>query len=154
MVPVPCHSTAPVPPASYQRAVAKRTRTLHVDALALVTHLHVLALCRRAVQWSQRHCRPPFPKGPGRGASHLQRRELAFDRAAAGTAYHELGNALNSWEMHSMRGELPCLPMWRHVISARRWPYPRVRNRSAHYAGRNNGPFPTPEGASCALYPV
>ena len=119
MVPVPCHSTAPVPPPSYQRAVAKRTRTLHVHALALVTHLHVLALCRRAVQWSQRHCRPPFPKGPGRGASHLQRRELAFDRAA-GTAYHELGKALNGWETLSMKEELPCLPMWCDVISARR----------------------------------
>ena len=55
MVPVPCQSTAPVPPPSYQRAVAKRTPTLHVDALALVTHLHLLALCRRAVQ-VQRAC--------------------------------------------------------------------------------------------------
>jgi hypothetical protein len=65
MVPVPCQSTAPVPPPSYQRAVAKRTPTLHVDALTLVTRLHLLALCRLAVQLSQRHCPPQLPMGPG-----------------------------------------------------------------------------------------
>ena len=48
MVPVPCDPTAPVPPPSYQRAVAKRPPTLHIDALTLVTRLHLLALCRRA----------------------------------------------------------------------------------------------------------
>jgi hypothetical protein len=38
---------------------------LHLDALTLVTHLHLLALCRLAVQQAQRHCPPPLPQGPG-----------------------------------------------------------------------------------------
>ncbi len=65
MVPAPCQPTAPVPPPAYQRAVAKRGPALHIDALALVTRLHVLALCRLAVQQARRRCSPPLPQGPG-----------------------------------------------------------------------------------------
>ena len=65
MVPVPCASTAPVPPPAYQRALARRGPALHIDALALVTRLHLLALCRLAVQQAQRRCPPPLPTGPG-----------------------------------------------------------------------------------------
>ena len=97
MVPVPCQSTAPVPPPSYQRAVAKRTPTLHVDTLALVTHLHVLALCRRAVQWSQRHCPSPLPKGPG-AAPRIYSAESLLLIAL-------LGRRIMSWERLSMVGK-------------------------------------------------
>ena len=65
MVPAPCLSTAPVPPPCYQRALAKRGPALHIDALTLVTRLHLLALCRLAVQQAHRHCPPPLPAGPG-----------------------------------------------------------------------------------------
>ncbi len=65
MVPVPCKPTAPVPPPAYQRAVAKRGPALHIDALTLVTRLHVLALCRVAVHQAHRCCPPPLPAGPG-----------------------------------------------------------------------------------------
>ena len=65
MVPAPCPSTAPVPPPAYQRALAKRGPARHLDALTLVTRLHLLTLCRLAVQQAQRPCPPPLPKGPG-----------------------------------------------------------------------------------------
>ncbi len=65
MVPTPCLSTAPVPPPSYQRTMAKRTSALHRDAVTLVTRLHLRTLCRLAIHLAQRHCPPPLPKGPG-----------------------------------------------------------------------------------------
>ena len=65
MVPATCPGTAPVPPPSYHRALAKQPTALHVTALTLVTTLHLLALCRLAVQDAQRRWPPPLPKGPG-----------------------------------------------------------------------------------------
>ena len=43
MVAVPCVSTVPVPPPAYHRAQAKAGPALHLDALTLVTRLHLLA---------------------------------------------------------------------------------------------------------------
>ncbi len=65
MVPGPCVSTAPVPPPAYQRVVAKRGPVLHIDALTLVTRLHLLTLCGLAVRQAPRRCQPLLPKGPG-----------------------------------------------------------------------------------------
>ena len=60
---------APVPPPSYHRrevqAQARRARALHINALTLIETLHLLALCRLAVQLAQRRCPPPLPKGAG-----------------------------------------------------------------------------------------
>jgi hypothetical protein len=44
----------PVPPPSYQRAGQKQPTALHTTALAVVTTLHLLALCRLAVRLAQR----------------------------------------------------------------------------------------------------
>ncbi len=49
MVLVPCVTTVPVPPPSYQRAVARQPTALHATALTLVTTLRLLELCRLAV---------------------------------------------------------------------------------------------------------
>jgi hypothetical protein len=65
MIPVPCPSIVPVPPRAYQRAQAKAQPALHLDALTLVTRLHLLALCRLAVRLAHRRCPPPLPAGPG-----------------------------------------------------------------------------------------
>ncbi len=105
MVPVPCVSTAPVPPPSYQRAVATSTPALHIDALTLVTRLHLLVLCRLAVGVAHRHCPPPCPRGRGQ-AAHLQRGEHAADRPAA----------------HALAAELPG-----HARVARRLARPGLR---------------------------
>lgn len=51
----------PVPPPSFQRGQARLSRALHIDALTLVTTLHLLALCRLAVRLAHRRCPPPLP---------------------------------------------------------------------------------------------
>jgi hypothetical protein len=38
---------------------------LHIDALKLVTTLHLLTLCRLAVRVAHHRCPPPLPAGPG-----------------------------------------------------------------------------------------
>ena len=65
MVPVPCPSTAAVPPPSYQRALKKQPSALQVTALTLVTTLPLLDLCRLAVWLAHQRCPPPLPTGPG-----------------------------------------------------------------------------------------
>jgi hypothetical protein len=100
MVPVPCPATAPVPPPSYQRALAKRPPALHIDALTLVTRLQLLALCRLAVQLSQRHCPPPLPAGPG-GAPRTYSEEslllIALLRTLWRLGYQEMHDWLVAW---------------------------------------------------------
>ena len=60
---------ASVPPPSYYRrevqAQARRARALHINALTLTETLHLLALCRLAVQLANRRCPPPLSKGAG-----------------------------------------------------------------------------------------
>jgi hypothetical protein len=53
MVPDDYTDQALVPPPSYHRRV---TTTLHLDALKLVTQLHLLALCRVAVRLAHQQC--------------------------------------------------------------------------------------------------
>lgn len=53
MVPVPCITTEPVPPPAYHRALVQRGPRVRIDALTLVTTLHLLALCRLAVRATQ-----------------------------------------------------------------------------------------------------
>src|SRR2546423_14599263 len=78
MVPVPCPATAPVPPPSYQRTVAKRTPALHIDAVTLITRLHLLALCQLAVTLARRQSPPPSPKGPGGAPQTYSAETLPF----------------------------------------------------------------------------
>jgi transposase len=63
MVPAPCLSTAPVPPPAYQRALAKHSPALHLDALSVVQRLHLLTLCRVAVRLGQGSGPAALPRG-------------------------------------------------------------------------------------------
>src|SRR2546421_11978307 len=69
MMPTVVSEQAAVPPPSYHRqevqAQAQRARALHINALTLIETLHLLALCRLAVQLAHRRCPPPLPKGAG-----------------------------------------------------------------------------------------
>src|SRR5579872_6250730 len=65
MMPLALEHQAPVAPPSYQRAQAKQGPALHMNALTLVTTLHLLLLCRLAVHLAHRRCPPPLPAGPG-----------------------------------------------------------------------------------------
>ena len=56
---------APVPSPSYQRGQARLGPALHIDALTLVTTLHLLVLCQLAVRLAHHRCPPPLPAGPG-----------------------------------------------------------------------------------------
>src|SRR5260370_40486747 len=62
MAPALGAAQAPVPPPSHDRRAAT---ALHLDALTLVTQLHLLALCRLAVRLAHQQCPPPLPAGPG-----------------------------------------------------------------------------------------
>src|SRR5260370_498236 len=65
MMPAVVPEQAPLPPSAYHPAPARLAPALHIDALALVNALHLLALCRLAVHLAHRRCPPPLPSGPG-----------------------------------------------------------------------------------------
>src|SRR5579862_4192790 len=100
MVPALCSSTAVVPPPAYHRAVAKRPRSLHIDALTLVRSLQLLAMCRLAVRLAQRVCPPPLPAGPG-GAPRRYRAEslllISLLRTLWRLSYQDMHDWLVAW---------------------------------------------------------
>ena len=110
MVPVPCPSTATVPPPSYHRALAKQPAALHVTALALVTTLPLLDLCRLAVRLAHRRCPPPLPKGPG-GAPRSYSEEslllIALLRALWRLSYQDMRDWLRAWPALALACGLP-----------------------------------------------
>ena len=65
MVPALYNDQVAVPPPAYHRAQVRQRPALHIDALTLVTTLHLLVLCRLAVRLAHRRCPPPLPAGPG-----------------------------------------------------------------------------------------
>ncbi len=71
MMPTISNQQALVPPPSYHRrevrAQAQRGLALHINALTLFETLHLLALCRLAVQLAHRRCPPPLPNGQAVG---------------------------------------------------------------------------------------
>ncbi len=73
MMPSTCNEQAPIPPPSYARAQvqaqAQRARALHINALTLIQTLHLLALCRLAVQLAHRRCPPPL-RHPAQAVLH------------------------------------------------------------------------------------
>jgi hypothetical protein len=56
---------APVLPPPNHRAQARLSLALHLDALTLVSTVHLLTLCLLAVRLAHRCCPPPLPGGPG-----------------------------------------------------------------------------------------
>jgi hypothetical protein len=65
MMPPVLTNQAPVPPPAYHRMQARLGSNVHIDALTLVTTLHLLTLCRLAVRVAHQRCPPPLPAGPG-----------------------------------------------------------------------------------------
>ena len=56
MVPTLYKDQATVPPPAYHRAQGRQHPALHIDALSLVSTLHLLMLCRLAVRLAHRRC--------------------------------------------------------------------------------------------------
>jgi len=113
MVPVPCVSTVPVPPPAYQRAVAKRGPVLHINALTLVTRLHLLTLCGLAVRQAPRRCQPPLPKGPGgapRRYSEASLLLIALLRTLWRLSPRAMADWLRAWPALAVACGLPARP--------------------------------------------
>jgi len=133
MVPTSCGNTSPVPPPAYHRAQAKVGRALQVDALTLVTRLHLLALCRLAVQQAQRRCPPPLPAGPG-GRPRCYTEEslllVALLRTLWRLPYQDVHDWLVDWPALAIACGLPCDAHGRVAV-----PSPAQQCKRAHQAG-------------------
>jgi hypothetical protein len=109
-MPTVVNEQAPIPPPSYHRrevqAQAQRARALHINALTLIGTLHLLALCRLAVQLAHRRCPPPLPKGAGGRPPDLSRRVVAADRLAQNPLA-----TLPTWDVHDWLASWPALAL-------------------------------------------
>src|SRR5262249_22166378 len=132
-----------VPPPSYHRTMAT---ALHLDALTLVTRLHLLEVCRVAVQLAQQlaqqRCPPPLPAGPG-GVPRVYAEEslllLALLRTLWRLSYQEVRDWLCAWPALARACGLPLGADGRPRVSSR-------RSRASDCA-----PW-VPRPARCSLY--
>src|SRR5437667_6577708 len=109
----------PVAPPAYQRAQDRRGPALHINALTLVTTLHLLTLCRVAVRLAHRRCPPPLPAGPG-GAPRTYTEEslllISLLRTLWRLSYQDMHDWLKSWPALALACGLPlkegqpCIP--------------------------------------------
>lgn len=110
MMPTIVKKEAPVPPPSYQRAQAKQSAALHINALRLVTSLHLLGLCRLAVQLAHHRCPPPLPAGKG-GAPRTYSEEslllIGLLRTLWRLSYQDMHDWLKSWPALALACGLP-----------------------------------------------
>src|SRR5260221_10684519 len=93
MAPAVCADRAPIPPPSSHRTMAT---ALHLDALTLVTRLHLLEACRVAVQVAQQQCPPPLPAGPG-GAPRVYAEESLLLLALLRTLWRLSSQEVHDW---------------------------------------------------------
>ena len=110
MMPVALESQAPVPPPAYHRMQARLGAALHIDALTLVTSLHLLALCRLAVRLAHRRCPPSLSAGPG-GAPRTYSEEslllIALLRTLWRLSYEDMRDWLRDWPALALACGLP-----------------------------------------------
>jgi hypothetical protein len=110
MLPVRTSDQAPVPPPAYHRTQRRGGPRLEIDALTLVTRLHLLAVCRLAVRVARRRCPPPLPAGPG-GRPRRYREEslllLALLRTLWRLSYQDLHDWLVAWPALALACGLP-----------------------------------------------
>ncbi len=101
---------APVPPPAYHREQARLGPALHIDALTLVTTLHLLTLCRLAVRLAHHRCPPPLPAGAG-GAPRTYREEplllIALSRTLWRLSYQDMHDWLHDWPALALACGLP-----------------------------------------------
>src|SRR2546425_91553 len=118
-MPLALEDQTPVAPPSYQRAQARLGPALHMNALTLVTTLHLLPLCRLAVRLAHRRCPPPLPAGPG-GAPLIYSEEslllIGLLRTLWRLSYQDMHDWLKSWPALALACGLPvkegqlCIP--------------------------------------------
>src|SRR5437762_12549099 len=100
MMPLALEDQTPVAPPSSHRAQARQSAALHINALTLVTTLHLLTLCHLAVQMAHRRCPPPLPAGKG-GAPRTYSEEslllIGLLRTLWRLSYQDMHDWLKSW---------------------------------------------------------
>ncbi len=132
-MPIIVAEQAPVPPPSYQRMQAKQGPTLHINALMLVTTLHLLTLCRLAVRLAHRRCPPPLPAGPG-GARRTYSEEslllISLLRTLWRISYQDMRQWLKSWPALALACGLPLDQEGKPQV-----PSPSQQCRRRHVAG-------------------
>src|SRR5258708_1789731 len=110
MMPTLVNDQAPVPPPAYHRAQARGMDALHINAVTLVTTLHLLMLCRLAVRLAHRKCPPPLPKGPG-GCPRTYSEEslllIALLRTLWRLSYQDMHEWLKQWPVLALACGLP-----------------------------------------------
>src|SRR5207249_7020782 len=110
MMPLMLHEQAPVPPPAYHRVQARLGPALHIDALTLVTTLHLLTLCHLAVRLAHRRCPPPLPAGPG-GAPRTYSEEslllISLLRTLWRLSYQDMHDWLKQWPALAFACGLP-----------------------------------------------
>jgi transposase len=110
MMPTLIKEQAPIPPPCYQRAQARLSRALHIDALTLITTLHLLTLCRLAVRLAHRRCPPGLPAGKGgRPRSYSEESLLLISllRTLWRLSYQDMHDWLKSWPALALACGLP-----------------------------------------------
>src|SRR5436309_11671624 len=110
MMPITLNEEAPVPPPAYHRAQARLGPALHIDALTLVSSLHLLSLCRLAVRLAHRRCPPPLPAGPGgapRTYSQASLLLIALLRTLWRLSYADMQDCLRAWPALALACGLP-----------------------------------------------
>jgi hypothetical protein len=109
-MPLVVNEQSPVPPPAYHRAQARLGPALHIDALTLVSTLHLLTLCRLAVRLAYRRCPPPLPAGPG-GSPRTYSEEslllIALLRALWRLSYQDMRDWLGAWSALALACGLP-----------------------------------------------
>src|SRR2546421_1820011 len=110
MMPLTLEDQTPVAPPSYHRAQARLGSALHINALTLVTALHLLALCRLAVRLAHRRCPPPLSAGKG-GAPRTYSEEslllISLLRTLWRLSYQDMHDWLTSWPALALACGLP-----------------------------------------------
>jgi hypothetical protein len=131
MAPALWMNQAPVPPPSYHRTMAT---ALHLDALTLVTRLHLLQVCCVAVQLAQQQCPPPLPAGPG-GAPRVYSEAslvlLALLRTLWRLSYQEVHDWLCAWPALALACGLPSGPDGRPRVPSKAQQSKRLRAAGA-----------------------
>jgi len=101
---------APAPPPCHQRAQARLLPALHIDALTLITTLHLLTLCRLAGRFANRRCPPPLAAGKGGAPSTYSEASLLLIgllRTLWRLSYQDMHDWLKSWPALALACGLP-----------------------------------------------
>jgi hypothetical protein len=139
MKPVVITNQAPVPPPAYQRMQGRLGSSLHIDALTLVTSLHLLSLCHLAVRVAHRRCPPPLPAGPG-GAPRIYSEASLLLSALLRTlwrlSYQDMRDWLGAWPALALACGLPLDP---HGAPRIRSHLPAVETRTPRCSACDRG---------------